>query len=115
MLDLALDGRVFLETEVDCALQEIDMLLNTENTQLIGYPQYGTEFETFLWTLTPTTGEIEKYIREKIDTQTHFACKMEYYVKASYLEGDYRSIYYVKIALVDKESGTTKIREYQYQ
>ena len=115
MLDLALDGRVFLDNEVDCALQEIDMLLNTENTQLIGYPQYGTEFESFLWTLTPTTSEIEKYIREKIDTLTYYASKMEYYVNATFLQGDYRSIYLIKIALVDKASGETKIREYQYQ
>ena len=48
MLDLALDGRIFLDNELDCALQEIDMLLNTENTELIGYPSYGTEFESFL-------------------------------------------------------------------
>ena len=66
MLDLALDGRIFLDNPMDCALQEIDMLLNTENTQLIGYPNYGTEFESFLWTLSPTTIEIEKY-KDKIE------------------------------------------------
>ncbi len=114
MLDLALDGRVFLYTELDCALQEIDMLLNTENTELIGYPEYGTEFETFLWTLTPTTLELEKYIKDKIMKNTLFAYKMDISVKASYIKGDYNSVYYVKIIVVDdnKNIGT---REYKYQ
>ncbi|MBQ3416170.1 MAG: hypothetical protein IJH39_12715 [Clostridia bacterium] len=114
MLDLALDGRIFLDNPLDCALQEIDMLLNTENTQLIGYPNYGTEFETFLWTLSPTTLEIEKYIREKIEQSTHFASQYKIFVKASYMEGEYRSIYYVRILLMDDE-GNTGVREYQYQ
>lgn len=114
MLDLALDGRVFLDNPLDCALQEIDMLLNTENTQLIGYPNYGTDFESFLWTLSPTTLEIEKYVKEKIQTSTYFANKYQIYVKASYMEGEYRSIYYVRILLIDDE-GNSGVREYQYQ
>lgn len=114
MLDLALDNRVFLDNELDCALQEIDMLLNTTNTELIGYPSYGTEFESFLWTLTPTTIELENYIKNKIQKDTYFASKFHIIVKASFLEGTYRSIYYVKIALYD-DSGNHGIREYQYQ
>jgi len=114
MLDLALDNRVFLDSKLDCALQEIDMLLNTENTELIGYPDYGTEFESFLWTLTPTTAEIEKYIKEKISNSTYFASQFNIYVKATFMEGSYRSIYYVQIALYD-DKGHSGIREYQYQ
>lgn len=113
MLDLSLDGRVFLDDEIDCAIQEIDMLLNTENTQLIGYPEYGTEFQTFLWTLTPTTMEIENYIKDKIST-TLFASKMDVGVKAKFIQGDYTSVYYIKIIIVDKK-GNTRKREYKYQ
>lgn len=114
MLDLALDNRVFLDNDLDCALQEVDMLLNTENTELIGYPEYGTEFESFLWTLTPTTMEIEKYIKDKIASNTIFAKNFHPYVKATFMEGTYRSIYYVQIALYD-DNGKYGIREYQYQ
>lgn len=114
MFDLALDGRVFLNNELDCALQEIDMLLNTENTELIGYPNYGTEFESFLWTLTPTTTEIEKYIKDKLNSDTFFLHKFDYRVIANYMEGEYRSIYYVKILII-KEEQILAVREYQYQ
>lgn len=114
MLDLALDGRVFLYDELDCAIQEIDLLLNTENTQLIGYPEYGTEFQTFLWTLTPTTIEIEKYIREKITTSTYYASKMDINVDVEFLQENYNTIYYVKIVVFDKSGNSIK-REYKYQ
>ena len=115
MLDLALDGRIFLDSELDCALQEIDMLLNTENTELIGYPSYGTEFESFLWTLSPTTMEIENYIKDKIGKETFFANKFDVRVSATYLEGEYRSVYYVKIILIDNQTNKVGVREYQYQ
>ncbi len=114
MLDLALDNRIFLNSELDCALQEIDMLLNTSNTELLGDPSYGTDFESFLWTLTPTTTELEDYIKEKIRTNTLFVNKFKNYVRCEFLQGKYRSIYKVKIILIDSE-GNTGVREYQYQ
>ena len=114
MLDLALDSRVFLDSPLDCALQEIDLILNTENTELLGYPSYGTEFETFLWTLTPTTTELEKYIREKLNSDCLYISNFKLYVNAEFLQGEYRSIYRVKITLID-EQGNKGTREYQYQ
>lgn len=113
MLDLALDGRVFLYNELDCAIQEIDMLLNTENTQLIGYPEYGTNFYRFLWALTPTTTELENYIKEKIKT-TLFASKFKVKVNAKFLTENYQTTYYVKIVVFD-ENGNYRKREYQYK
>ena len=115
MVDLALDSRVFIENDLDAALQEVDLILNTENTELIGYPEYGTEFETFLWSLTPTTSELEKYIKQKLSSNCLYINKFKLYVKADFLEGEYRSIYHVKIALVDEKTGNKGIREYQYQ
>lgn len=115
MLDLALDGRVFLNDELDCALQEIDLILNTNNTELIGYTDYGTNFDSFLWTLSPQTSEVEKYIKEKLTNNTLFVNKFKLYVKAEYLQGEIRSIYHVKIILIDEKNNKTGIREYQYQ
>ena len=52
MLDLALDDRIFLNDPIDCAVQELDLILNTNCTELIGYTDYGTNFEQFLWQMT---------------------------------------------------------------
>ena len=114
MIDLALDDRIFLDNPLDCALQEVDMILNTENTELLGDPQYGTDFEQFLWTLTHSVTSIEEYIKEKLTANSLFINKFKLYVHCDFLEGTYRSIYHVKIVLVDND-GNKGIREYQYQ
>ena len=49
MIDLALDGRVMIRNIMDEAVQELDILFNTDTTELLGYPTYGTNFEQFLW------------------------------------------------------------------
>jgi len=96
MIDLAFDNRIILDNELDLALQEIDILFNTENTELIGNPSYGVNFEEFLWILTPTTTELEKYINDKLK-ELYFLNKFEYNVNIDYNPGEIRSIYYVRI------------------
>ena len=49
MIDLALDGRVMIHSELDEAIQELDLLFNTENTELLGYDikeDYGYDLYT---------------------------------------------------------------------
>ena len=65
MIDLALDTRIFIETEFEAALQELDLIFNTENTELIGYPEYGTNWHQYLWQLTPSPEDLRKYVYEK--------------------------------------------------
>lgn len=114
MKDLAIDSRVFLDNDLDCALQEIDLLLNTTNTELIGDTSYGVELETFLWTLTPTTTELQKYITDKLNAYTYYCKKFAMDVECSFIEGTYRSIYLVEITL--KSNGNIIGRKnYQYQ
>lgn len=114
MLDLALDSRLFLYNKIDCAVQELDILLNTENTELIGYPTFGTEFETFLWTLTPTVNALEEYILDKINAHTIFCKSCDIKINIHYLQGEYRSIYYVQIFLSDND-GNTAEKIYRFQ
>ena len=113
MIDLALDSRMFINSEFDEALQEIDMILNTTSTELLGDPYYGVTLETFLWTLTPTTSELEDYVSEKL-RDTMFASKFSVSVHAQYYRGAYRSVYLVNITLKNAE-GKTVTRKYQYQ
>ena len=47
MIDLALSSNVFIDSAFDAALQELDIILNTRYTELIGYPKFGTDFEQF--------------------------------------------------------------------
>lgn len=109
ILDFALDNRIFLTDELDCAIQELDMLFNTTNTELIGKPDYGTNFEQFLWTITPTTGALKEYIDQKI-FGTYFLKKFKPEVTVTTEPGDQRDIYYVTIDL-NVESDDEEIKK----
>ena len=98
ILDLALDNRTVLTSELDCAIQELDMLFNTVNTELIGKPEYGTNFEQFLWTLTPMTEALKEYIENKL-RRMYFVPQFSPTVEISTQDGELRDIYYVTISL----------------
>ena len=113
MLDLALDNRIFLYEKIDCAIQELDILFDTENTELINNPQFGTNFEQFLWQLNPSPNELKKYINEKIQFFTYFLANMEYEIDVNIINGELRNIYVVKINI--KYNDETKTKIYQFR
>lgn len=113
MLDLALDGKVFINNELDAAMQELDILFNTERTELINNPHYGTNFEQFLWVLSPNVFQIKQYIYDQIG-YTYFLKNLEHEVDVDVLKGEYRAIYHVKIAVKDDE-GNVDMREYEFR
>ena len=115
VVDLSLDNRIFLDSELDCALQELDLILNTSNTELLGDTSYGTEMESFLWTLTPMTAELDRYLREKLLTNSYYLKKFNVDININYMKGEYRSIYLVSITVTDTSSGQQKIRTYRFQ
>ena len=65
-IDVGLFDKVVVNSYLDLALQELDILFNTRPTELLGHPTFGINFEQFLWTLTPSSDTLERYIKEKI-------------------------------------------------
>lgn len=112
MLDLAIDSRVFIYNDVDEALQELDIIFNTENTELIGYPRFGTDFEQFLWQMTPSPDSLRKYISEKI-ANGFFLSQMNTDIDVRVLTGEHRAIYHVVITV--SNGVNTGSREYQFR
>lgn len=112
MIDLAIDGRIFINNILDEALQELDILFNTTNTELIGYPTYGTNFEQFLWQLTPSPNELRKYINTKF-SETFYLSQLKNDIDIQILDGEYRNIYYIKINVY--YNNEVKYREYQFR
>ena len=111
MLDLSLDNKIFVNSELDAALQELDIIFNTEYTELIGYPHFGSSFEQFSWHLNPEISQISSYIQDKI-SQTYFLSKMKVGIDIDTDMGVNRLIYNVKIYVSDS-SGNSDQRSYQ--
>lgn len=114
MIDLALDSRMFLDDPLDCAIQELDLLMNTIPTELIGDTGYGIEVDSFLWTLTPTANELQNYISAKIDEYTYYCKRFGVNVQCSFMMGEYRSIYLVEISLTSNDEVVAS-KKYQFQ
>lgn len=118
MLDLALDDRIFLDDPIDCAVQELDLILNTNCTELIGYTDYGTSFEQFLWGLTPSVEEVKRYIIPKLYS-TYFLKNYIIDIDVEILNGNVRDIYYITIKIKDpnnlENEASQRQRIYQYQ
>lgn len=113
MLDLALDNSIYIDDPLAEAIQELDILLNTENTELIGDTQFGLSLDQFLWTLTPTTEAFKKYLQEKLYTLKYLNT-FQYNVDVKYYTGEFRSIYHVIIEIYLNNQKKVK-KEYEFR
>ena len=113
-IDFSLDNRIMLDNRLDCAIQELDMLFNTTNTELIGDTNYGTNFEQFLWQLTPSPSELKRYINEKIQQYTYYMLQYDYDINIKTELGELRDIYYVEITLTtDSDDEETEMKSHR--
>lgn len=99
MIDLAIDDRVKIDSVIDAALQELDILFNTTCTELIGNTSFGTNFESFLWDFSVSEDTIKRYIMDVINNNTTFMKRFDYNINVTEVPGDHRSIFYVQIDL----------------
>ena len=50
MYDISINSNnLFVTDKIDAAIQELDLLFNTEPTELIGDVNYGTNWYNYLW------------------------------------------------------------------
>jgi hypothetical protein len=103
MLDLAIDNKLFINTKMDAALQELDILFNTEIGEIIGSPSYGANWYQFLYVLTPMESELQRYVDNLINS-TYYCSKMLYSVKVKYVSGEATSSYIVSITIQDPDA-----------
>lgn len=112
MIDISLESDIFITNEVDAAVQELDMLFNTENTELIGYSDYGTNWWQYLWSLTPLDSDLEQYVIRKI-MDTIYVSRFNPIVTVKSEKGIENSIYYIKIELHTDNGETLTVQQYE--
>lgn len=59
-----------ITNKFDFLLQEIDILFDTAPGEVLGDPDFGTDFEKFVWDLSVSNSEISEYVRNKIINNT---------------------------------------------
>ena len=113
MIDLSLSSNVFINDTFDAALQELDIILNTRYTELIGYPKFGTDFEQFLWHLNTESNAVKEYTNTKIE-DTYFLRHYRTEINVDIVKGEYRMIYDVVINVYDSNNNKQQ-RKYQFR
>lgn len=113
-LDMSLSSDVIIDDELDMALQELDLLFNTERCELIGNVTFGTTFEQLLWTLNPDPNEVKKYIYRAIADATFFN-DYSADIDVNVVDGELRPIYYVQIILTYPGTTRKKYRQYEFK
>lgn len=70
MIDLSLDtDTVVKTTDLENVIQQIEMLFDTSPFEVIGEPNFGSDFEKFLWNLNSSNYDIENYILSRIQNE----------------------------------------------
>lgn len=69
MVDFSLDtNNVVVSDDVNFILQEIDMLFCTSPKEVLGFEEYGTNYNSFLYNLNTSTDVIQQTIYQDIGT-----------------------------------------------
>ncbi len=112
-LDFSLGNDLVITDALQAGLQELDMLMSTERTELIGNPTFGLNMEQFLWDLSPSASTIKSHITEAITNHTCWFNKFPYEVDVECEPGTERTIYTVKI-IVKANSSDDMVEGWEY-
>ena len=114
--DLQLFGDdLIIEDVLEAAIQELDILFGTENTELLGYVDYGVNFEQFLWQMQPNEGEVNSYVRNIILLYTYYCKGLDIIVDTSVVMGTLRDVYVINISLKDGSGSRVKTKNYVFK
>ena len=98
--DIGLGNKILMNDLVETAFQEIDILFNTENTELIGYPRFGMNFDSFLHELTPNEESLRQYVVEQINQNTLYFKQLDYDIQVKYITDKESEPFYTLIITV---------------
>ena len=98
MLDISLDNKIVNTAILDEAIQELDILFNTECTELLGDTNYGLSIDQFLWSLTPTTEAFKEYINKKL-SGLYYIKYFNYDFDLKFIEDEFQNMYHLTINL----------------
>ena len=85
------DDGIILDHKVDLVLEQLDMLLSTHKCAVLGDPDYGQDFEKFLYELNQTNASMQEYITKTIINNIDLM-GMGLEVSVEILEGTIRDI-----------------------
>lgn len=104
MIDINLEkGSPLINTEIDLIIQQIDMFFDTKKKELMGAPNYGTDYDRFLYDMQVSNAAIAYQLECDLSYLNLFGFIPS--VEVSILEGTLNDIILCKVKLErDSES-----------
>jgi len=104
MIDINLEkGSPLINNEIDLIIQQVDMLFDTKKKELMGAPNYGTDYEQFLYNMQVSNAAIAYQLECDLGSLELFGFIPT--VEVSILEGTLNDIIMCKVTLQrDSES-----------
>lgn len=76
--DFAIGNNVFVTDTLQAAMQELDILFNSQPTELLGQSDFGSFFEQFLWDIQPRESDLKDYIKRLIQNNTYWVQQFDW-------------------------------------
>ncbi|MCH5167395.1 MAG: hypothetical protein J1F35_05820 [Erysipelotrichales bacterium] len=113
--DFKLFQGLIVDDILDAAIQELDVMFGTEETELLGDYSYGVNFEQFLWTMSPSPSDVDQYLLMKIHAQTYFCNLLDVHVNTEVMQGTLRDIYVVKISIMGNNGNLKPLKNWMFK
>lgn len=101
MIDFSLSNKltddIVISNNLICALQQIDLLFDTDPNMVLGSPNFGTNYDKYLYTLGVSNMSLENKIMEDLNQLD--LCGFTPSVTVKIVEGTYRDIAFINITL----------------
>lgn len=98
--------QLILNNDLACIIQQIDLLFNTDINDVLGDSSYGSNYDTYLYTVGMSNIVLEDKIRKDIEKLNLGDYKVSVNVKI--VEGSVRDIAFIDITLYDSYNEYSK-------
>ena len=108
MVDFNLDiGAAYKSNDIALILQQIDILFDTTPRDVLGYEDYGSKYDEYLYKLNISPGSLQQKIESDLQSMNLFG--FDYTIKVHLLQGTERDIALIDIVLTRDDESYQKV------
>lgn len=111
LTDFNLDNErnsIVISKPIDLFLQEIDLLLNTPRTSVLGQPELGVSLYSLIYEYSLQEQQLKSIIYQQIDTYSYWKQFFSFSIEIKWFKGSIRDIAQIEIQIIDENEDQIK-------
>ena len=93
-----------VNNNLDCFLQEIDLVINTIKQSVLFKRDFGADIEQYLWHTSANSSRIESIVKEQIEKNSQLSQYFKWIVTFTIIQGTGRDIGVLDVFISDKQN-----------